>query len=134
MNPTPPPSLAESHLALQSFPSIFETPEFTRWFLGQSIAFVTVVLCLGLWIWTLLRANKASMRRNEELSISFTLHVERAMQERLAMAEDSLLRHDSTVRNILTSFADALSKRRESLAPHSARSSMNRSDFPGQDG
>lgn len=126
-NPLPP-------AALQVFPSIFETPEFTRWFLGQSIAFVTVVLCLGLWIWTLSRMLKASMRRNEELSISFTLHVERAMQERLAMAEDSLLRHDSTVRNILTSFADALSKRRESLEPRSGQSSTSRSDFPGTDG
>ena len=126
----PPPH----HQTLQVFPSIFETPEFTRWFLGQSIAFVTVVLCLGIWIWTLLRELKASQRRNEELSTSFTQHVERAMQERLAMAEDSLLRHDSTVRNILTSFADALSKRRESLALHSGRSSTIRSDFPDQDG
>ena len=127
MNPTPP-------TVLQAFPSIFETPEFTRWFLGQSIAFVTVVLCLGLWIWTLLRNNKASQLRNEELSTSFTLHVERAMRERLAMAEDSLLRHDSTVRNILTSFADALAKRRESLGPRSGPSSTNRSDFPDDAG
>lgn len=131
MNPTSPQLPAGS---LQAFPSIFETPEFTRWFLGQSIAFVTVVVCLGLWIWTLSRQLRASQRRNEELSISFTLHVERAMQERLAMAEDSLLRHDSTVRNILTSFADALSRRRESLAPHSGPSSTTRSDFPGSDG
>ncbi len=122
------------HPALQAFPSIFDSPEFTRWFLGQSIAFVTVVLCLGLWIWTLLRANSASMRRNEELSISFTLHVERAMRERLAMAEDSLLRHDSTVRNILTSFADALSTRRQSLERRSERSSTSRSDFPDDNG
>ena len=127
MNPTPP-------TVLQAFPSIFETPEFTRWFLGQSIAFVTVVLCLGLWIWTLLRNNKNSERRNEELSISFTLHVERASRERLAMAEDSLLRHDSTVRNILTSFADALARRRESLERRSASSSTGRSDFPDGNG
>ncbi len=131
MPPNAPPSSAT---VLQAFPSIFATPEFTRWFLGQSIAFVTVVLCLGLWIWTLSRQLKASTRRNEELSISFTLHVERAMHERLAMAEDSLLRHYSTVRNILTSFADALSKRRESLGPPSGRSSMSRSDFPDSNG
>ena len=118
----------------EHWPTILVSPEYTRWFLGQSIAFVTVVLCLGLWIWTLLRQLKVSQRRNEELSISFTLHVERAMQERLAMAEDSLLRHDSTVRNILTSLGDALSKRRESLAPHSGSSSTSRSDFPGSDG
>lgn len=130
MNPTPLPPAT----VLTAFPSIFDTPEFTRWFLGQSIAFVTVVACLGLWIWTLLRRDKASQKRNEELSISYTLHVERAMRERLAMAEDSLLRHDSTVRNILTSFADALSRRRESLAPPSGRSSTSKSNFPGQDG
>lgn len=131
MNPTSPPP---TPTVLQAFPSLFDTPEFTRWFLGQSIAFVTVVLCLGLWIWTLSRQLKASTTRNEELSASFTLHAERAMRERLATAEDSLLRHDSTVRNILTSFADALSKRRESLAPRSGQSSTNRSDFPGRDG
>jgi len=124
----------ETPVLVQQFPSLFETPEFTRWFLGQSIAFVTVVACLGLWIWTLLRDLKDSRRRNEELSISFTLHVERAMQERLAMAEDSLLRHDSTVRNILTSFADALAKRRESLEVPSARKSTSRNDYPGSDG
>lgn len=132
MNPTSPPSHASD--ALAQFPSIFDSPEFTRWFLGQSIAFITVVICLGLWIWTLSRQLRDSQRRNEELSNSFTLHVESAMRERLAMAEDSLLRHDSTVRNILTSFADALSKRRESLGPPSAASSTIRSDFPGSDG
>ena len=130
MNPNALPSPA----ALPPFPSIFESPEFLRWFLGQSIAFVSVVLCLGLWVWTLSRQLKDSQRRNEELSISFTLHVENAMRERLAMAEDSLLRHDSTVRNILTSFADALSRRRQSLEPPSGTSSTVRSDFPGSDG
>lgn len=130
MNPNALPSPA----ALGHFPNLFESPEFLRWFLGQSIAFVTVVLCLGLWVWTLSRQLKDSQRRNEELSISFTLHVENAMRERLAMAEDSLLRHDSTVRNILTSFADALSRRRQSLEPPSGTSSTIRSDFPGQDG
>lgn len=131
MNPTSLPSQAA---VPPGWPSMFDSPEFTRWFLGQSIAFVTVVLCLGLWIWTLSRLLKTSMRRNEELSISFTLHVERAMRERLAMAEDSLLRHDSTVRNILTSFADALSKRRESLDRHSGGRSISRSDFPDSNG
>lgn len=130
ISPLPP----GTSVLVQQFPSLFETPEFTRWFLGQSIAFVTVVACLGLWIWTLSRQLRDSQRRNEELSISFTLHVESAMRERLAMAEDSLLRHDSTVRNILTSFADALAKRRESLEPHSAGRSTIRSDYPGSDG
>jgi hypothetical protein len=129
MNPTSLPSRDFAQL-----PSLFDSPEFTRWFLGQSIAFVTVVICLGLWIWTISRQLRDSQRRNEELSNSFTLHVESAMRERLAMAEDSLLRHDSTVRNILTSFADALSKRRESLGPPSGSSSTIRSDFPGRDG
>ena len=131
MNPTSPPQPSPD---IASWPGILDSPEYTRWFLGQSIAFVTVVLCLGLWIWFLIRLLRDSQKRNEELSISFTLHVERAMRERLSMAEDSLLRHDSTVRNILTSFADALSQRRQSLAPHSGRSSTNRSDFPGSDG
>ena len=133
MNQTSPLPPGTSVL-VQQLPSLFETPEFTRWFLGQSIAFVTVVACLGLWIWTLSRQLRDSQRRNEELSISFTLHVESAMRERLAMAEDSLLRHDSTVRNILTSFADALAKRRESLEVPSAGRSTIRSDYPGSDG
>ena len=131
MNPTSPPQPSPD---IASWPPIHAWPEYTRWFLGQSIAFVTVVLCLGLWIWTLLRQHAASERRNEDLSISFTLHVERAMRERLAMAEDSLLRHDSTVRNILTSFADALARRRESLERRSASSSTGRSDFPDGNG
>ena len=117
-----------------SFPNVFDSPEFVRWFLGQSIAFVAVVILMGLWIWTLLRALSASQRRNEELSISFTLHVEKGMRERLAMAEDSLLRHDSTVRNILTSFADALSRKRQSLAAPSEKRSTTSSDFPDSDG
>lgn len=129
MNPTPSPPAVTS-----SLPDLLSSPEFARWFLGQSIAFITVVVCLGLWIWTLSRQLRDSQRRNEELSTSFTLHVERAMRERLAMAENSLLTHDSTVRNILTSFADALSKRRESLQPHSARRSTSRSDYPSDDG
>lgn len=131
MNPTSPPSPSPD---IAGWPPILASPEYTRWFLGQSIAFVTVVLCLGLWIWFLIRLLRDSQRRNEDLSTSFTLHVERASRERLSMAEDSLLRHDSTVRNILTSFADALARRRESLERRSGSSSTGRSDFPDGNG
>lgn len=118
----------------QSIGNIFDNPEFTKWFLGQSIAFVTVVLCLGLWIWTLLRDAKASRKRNEELSDFLVRHVENDMRERLAMADDSLLRHDSTVRNILGSLGDALDRRRKHLESRSGPSSMTRSGFPDDNG
>lgn len=98
-----------------AFVSVFDNPEFTRWFFGQSVAFIAIAVCLGLWIRTLLKDNRGLLDRTEKLSEDLVQHVEHAMRERLQMADDSLLRHDSTVRNIVTSFSDALSKRRRDL-------------------
>lgn len=98
-----------------AFQSVFDNPEFTRWFLGQCAAFISVAVCLGLWIWSLLKTVRTLHGRNEKLSNALVQHVESAMRERLQMADDNLLRHDSTVRNILASLSDALSKRRRDL-------------------
>lgn len=100
---------------MQNFHSVFDSPEFTRWFFGQCVAFVATVTVLGLWVWSLIRNNRFLQRRIEKLSDSLVQHTESAMRERLAMADDNLLRHDSTVRNMLNSFSDALSKRRRDL-------------------
>ena len=102
-------------LLAPAFSSVFDNPEFTRWFFGQSVAFVAVVTVLTLWIRSLSKDNGYLRNRNEKLSEDLVQHVESAMRERLQMADDSLLRHDSTVRNMLNSFSDALSKRRRDL-------------------
>ena len=88
---------------------LLSNPDFRKWLLGQSVALVIMTA----WIWTLLRQNTASRLRNEKLSDYLVQHVENAMRERLAMADDALLRHDSTVRNILATLSDALSKRQQ---------------------
>jgi F0F1-type ATP synthase membrane subunit b/b' len=95
--------------------SVFDNPEFTKWLFGQSVAFVAVVVALSLWIWTLLRLNTALQQRNEKLSDDFIRTIETDSHERAQLSEDSLLRLDSTVRNIAAALTSALSQRRKDL-------------------
>lgn len=102
-------------LPVQYSYSVFENPEFTRWFLGQSVAFVGVVTVMGLWIWTILREKIALQRRNEELSDYFTRHIESDLRERANSINDFALREDSARRNLLD-FFKWLAERQESTA------------------
>lgn len=95
--------------------NVFDSPEFTKWFFGQSVAFVAIAIVMGLWIWTLLRNVKDLQRRNEKLSESLIRSIESGSHERAQLSEDSLLRLDSTVRNIASALTSALSQRRRDL-------------------
>lgn len=95
--------------------SVFDNPEFTKWFFGQSVAFVAIAIVMGLWIWTLLRGQKDLQRRNEKLSETLIRTIENGSHERAQLSEDSLLRLDSTVRNIASALTSALSQRRRDL-------------------
>jgi hypothetical protein len=99
--------------------SVFDNPEFTKWLLGQSVAFVAIVIALGLWIWTLLRQITALQQRNEKLSDDLISTIENGSHERAQLSEDSLLRLDSTVRNIAAALTSALSQRRKDLGADS---------------
>lgn len=98
-----------------SIGSVFDSPEFTKWFFGQSVAFVAIAIVMGLWIWTLLRDRKDLQRRNEKLSETLIRTIENGSHERAQLSEDSLLRLDSTVRNIASALTSALSQRRRDL-------------------
>ena len=95
--------------------SVFDNPEFTKWLFGQSVAFVAIFIALSLWIWTLLRATTALQQRNEKLSDDLIKTIESGSHERAQLSEDSLLRLDSTVRNIAAALTSALSQRRKDL-------------------
>lgn len=95
--------------------SVFDNPEFTKWLFGQSVAFVAVVILMSLWIWTLLRQNTALAKRNDQLSDDLVKTIERGSHERAQLSEDSLLRLDSTVRNIAAALTSSLSQRRKDL-------------------
>lgn len=105
VDPSLPPSIGD----------IFDNPEFTKWLFGQSVAFVAIVIALGLWIWTLLRDKKDLTLRNKELSDYLIRTIENDSHERAQLSEDSLLRLDSTVRNIAAALTSALSQRRRDL-------------------
>jgi hypothetical protein len=102
-------------LSTAAIGNVFDNPEFTKWLFGQSVAFIAIVIALGMWIWTLLRENKALRLRNEKLSDNLILTIERGSHERAQLSEDSLLRLDSTVRNIAAALTSALSQRRRDL-------------------
>lgn len=95
--------------------NIFDNPEFTKWLFGQSVAFVAITIVMGLWLWTLSRENKDLRRRNDKLSDDLVKTIERGSFERAQLSEDSLLRLDSTVRNIAAALTSALSQRRRDL-------------------
>lgn len=73
-------------------------------------------LVAALWIWTLLRDRTASHRRSEQLSDALCRSIEIGSAERARLTDESLLRHDWTVRSILEAFT-ALVARRESSVP-----------------
>lgn len=98
-----------------SIGSVFDSPEFTKWFFGQSVAFVAIAIVMGLWIWTLLRDRRDLQKRNEKLSDTLIRTIESGSHERAQLSEDSLLRLDSTVRNIASALTSALSQRRRDL-------------------
>lgn len=109
------PQLGPSVIGTASIGNIFDNPEFTKWLFGQSVAFVAITIVMGLWLWTLSRENKALRQRNEQLSDDLILVIERGSFERAQLSEDSLLRLDSTVRNIAAALTSALSQRRRDL-------------------
>lgn len=108
MNPAP-------NLPINGIGSIFDNPEFIKWLFGQSVAFVAVVILMSLWIWTLSRTNTVLQGRNEKLSDDLIRTIETGSHERAQLSEDSLLRLDSTVRNIAAALTSALSQRRKDL-------------------
>lgn len=97
----------------------FDNPAFTAWLLAPSAAFVSVTVTLGLWIRTLYRQNTLLQRRNEQLSNDLIRAIETGSHERAQLNEDSLLRLDSTVRNIAAALTSALSQRRKDLGSSS---------------
>jgi hypothetical protein len=95
--------------------SLFDSPEFIKWLFGQSVAFVAVVTVMGMWIWSLSKLLTSSQKRNEELSDYLIRTIENGSHERAQLSDDSLLRLDSTVRNIAAALTSALSQRRRDL-------------------
>lgn len=73
-------------------------------------------LVAAVWIWTLLRERTHSQKRSEKLSDALCRAIESGSAERAKITDESLLRHDWTVRSILEAFT-ALTSRREASVP-----------------
>lgn len=74
--------------------SIFDDPAYLRWLLGQSVAYISVVTVMGLWIRSLSKEirslrklNELSAQRNEKLSDDFIRVIENAARERSFASE-----------------------------------------------
>lgn len=72
-------------------------------------------LVAALWIWTLLRDRTSSSRRSEKLSDALCRSIESGSAERARLTDESLLRHDWTVRSILEAFTSLVVKREISV-------------------
>lgn len=89
----------------------FSNPTFYKWFFGQSVAFITLAISLGMWIRSLVRDKKfyrsalaKSQEKNDELSLYLAQFIERDLKERVALVTDFSLREDSSTRNLLDFF------------------------------
>lgn len=92
-------------------PSLF-SPELLSWLEQRGGAY----LVAAVWIWTLLRERSTSRRTSEKLSEALCRAIESGSAERAKIQDESLLRHDWTVRSILEAFT-ALVARREISVP-----------------
>lgn len=80
------------------------SPLFWRWVLGQSIAFVTLLLGSIAWVRFLIGQLKLERQKNDELSYLLLQHTERALTQRAKDIDDFALREDSSRRNLLDFF------------------------------
>jgi hypothetical protein len=95
------------------------SPLFWRWVLGQSIAFVTLLLGSIAWVRFLIGQVKHERQRSDELAILLVQHTERALTQRAKDIDDFALREDSSRRNLLDFFkglADKPSTTEHSIA------------------
>lgn len=90
----------------------FSNPLFWKWVLGQSIAFVTLLLGSIAWIRYLIGLVRSERLRNDELSNLFLQHTVSSLTQRAKDIDDFALRLDSTVRQLLDFFRGLAEKPR----------------------